>query len=888
MDSHRKSRRSSILKVRQTEVEIETTTAVQSDNKQVLKRRVSFHNVKTVQNFEKGDLNLLEGSPFKEKIQETMSSDGILTPGRSTAHSTPSTASGIENNTHFADDTMTAFEKGPRERLTYNDVTRYSPIEMSFGDTTAMDAPCSPNDDNLLENSVSNNDTMAAFVKGNKARLSYDRITNYSLADMSLVETTVTDSTDAQNTAEAFGSTCHSSADMSISDNTFTTDVPQKGVLNTTRCSNVDMSLDSTADCSSRSSNDTQACLENIGKPRKLPSTLQSDHRVADRLFESSRYDITLDETIMAFVKAGQRKCIYQSPSHSPVEKLSSTTFCDDTALAFKGASNLTHTYVEEKEEIPTDSDMDVTSACTMHESEAEEKDTALNKTFDIVSSNKSCQSLAEASSAETTKEFTAIAVSNNEPCEIVALNNDGKLFEAEEEEEIVHNASIDGSLGKAEAMSILSATFTKTHLDSPGVVDRKRQRIMDKSEAMEEMEEQRRADVSSFQRMDPISIEHLFGEKMKGHAEEALASENMQGDSVATKLESTALCEISMDITQQNTDAVDVTQENEHGNRTALLGDTLHTLAEQVDDMEISAVQKNATTNESIYEFINESTYTKRDISILPSGSRFRPNASKDDTILSVKSLRDETTSLSCRMMFDSHSLQVNYVNVLDDQPDSNMIREQISEELATKINEMYQRSDKEFGLLLPELQEKDAVKALAVKNMATRALSFDDADMLQSARLLAEIEWANARSEVAKQAVLGTEQSIANDELELAQLIEDSRLCGQLDQLETEVQALKEELIETPSAAEASEIIRSYENALKEEEELDRKILKEEIEWLRDELQAARQRKEELRKENEELIEIERRLERNSATVRALKQQILDRRQMEPNSSN
>ncbi|KAK6017288.1 hypothetical protein OSTOST_17193, partial [Ostertagia ostertagi] len=55
----RKSRRSSILKVRQTEVVSEKVTVEDDTNKQVMKRRVSFHNVKTVQNFEKDNLNLL-------------------------------------------------------------------------------------------------------------------------------------------------------------------------------------------------------------------------------------------------------------------------------------------------------------------------------------------------------------------------------------------------------------------------------------------------------------------------------------------------------------------------------------------------------------------------------------------------------------------------------------------------------------------------------------------------------------------------------------------------------------------------------------------------------------------------------------------------------------
>ncbi|VDM70853.1 unnamed protein product [Strongylus vulgaris] len=127
---------------------------------------------------------------------------------------------------------------------------------MSIGDTTVTDAPSSPNADHI-ENTFFNNDTMAAFEKGPKGRLSYDRLTNYSVADMSLVETAVTDSTEAPSTAEAFGSLCHSSENMFISDNTFReADAGQKATLNlnATQYSNIDMSLNSTVDCSSRES----------------------------------------------------------------------------------------------------------------------------------------------------------------------------------------------------------------------------------------------------------------------------------------------------------------------------------------------------------------------------------------------------------------------------------------------------------------------------------------------------------------------------------------------------------------------------------------------------------------------------------------------------------
>ncbi|KAJ1361088.1 hypothetical protein KIN20_020265, partial [Parelaphostrongylus tenuis] len=78
-DPSQKGRRSSILELRQGDVAVENTDDVDDEQKQVFERRVSFHNVKTVQTFDENHLNLLDGSPVKEKIQETMSSDGVLT-----------------------------------------------------------------------------------------------------------------------------------------------------------------------------------------------------------------------------------------------------------------------------------------------------------------------------------------------------------------------------------------------------------------------------------------------------------------------------------------------------------------------------------------------------------------------------------------------------------------------------------------------------------------------------------------------------------------------------------------------------------------------------------------------------------------------------------------
>ncbi|RCN28524.1 hypothetical protein ANCCAN_25730 [Ancylostoma caninum] len=126
-------------------------------------------------------------------------------------------------------------------------------------------------------------------------------------------------------------------------------------------------------------------------------------------------------------------------------------------------------------------------------------------------------------------------------------------------------------------------------------------------------------------------------------------------------------------------------------------------------------------------------------------------------------------------------------YANPADDQPEGNLVREQIVDELTKKVLEMRQRSESDFGVLFPKLQARDAAKALAVKNMTPRALSIDEADLLQSARLVAEIEWANIRTEVAKQAISAIEQCLTEDDPCLKELCEDVQLCERLDELET-----------------------------------------------------------------------------------------------------
>ncbi|KHJ86354.1 hypothetical protein OESDEN_13900 [Oesophagostomum dentatum] len=230
--------------------------------------------------------------------------------------------------------------------------------------------------------------------------------------------------------------------------------------------------------------------------------------------------------------------------------------------------------------------------------------------------------------------------------------------------------------------------------------------------------------------------------------------------------------------------------------------------------------------------------------------------------------------------MMFDTHSVQVNYVNPEEDQPDCNLIREQIAEELLEKLKEIQQTSQSGFEAAVPRLQELDAVKALSVKNMSTRALSFDDEELLHAVRLTAETEWMNVRKDVARQACTAVEQCIIDDEPDLRQLIEDTQVCEDMDEMQIEVQKLEEELSGAPSFEDAVEIFSSSERFMKEEEELDRLILAEEIEWVKLELQQARLRNAEIRQRHEWLLQQEKMLEKNAAKVRELKHEITNLR--------
>ncbi|CAI5440104.1 unnamed protein product [Caenorhabditis angaria] len=104
----RKNRRSSILKTR-TQPDIFDENEEQTLGGAGKERRVSFHNVKHVKNYDKERGNFLHASPLREKITDTMDSDGILTPrGRQLAE----------------DETIQVFQE--------NNTTRRETVDMSI------------------------------------------------------------------------------------------------------------------------------------------------------------------------------------------------------------------------------------------------------------------------------------------------------------------------------------------------------------------------------------------------------------------------------------------------------------------------------------------------------------------------------------------------------------------------------------------------------------------------------------------------------------------------------------------------------------------------------------------------------------------------------------
>ncbi|CAL2037874.1 unnamed protein product [Caenorhabditis brenneri] len=77
---NRNGRRNSILKTRVTVDVLSETVDNNVPAGPAQNRRVSFHNVKQIQEYDRHHGQMIEGTPIKEKITDTLGSDGILTP----------------------------------------------------------------------------------------------------------------------------------------------------------------------------------------------------------------------------------------------------------------------------------------------------------------------------------------------------------------------------------------------------------------------------------------------------------------------------------------------------------------------------------------------------------------------------------------------------------------------------------------------------------------------------------------------------------------------------------------------------------------------------------------------------------------------------------------
>ncbi|KAJ1353170.1 hypothetical protein KIN20_009742 [Parelaphostrongylus tenuis] len=630
-DPSQKGRRSSILKLRQGDVTVENTDDVDDEQKQVFKRRVSFHNVKTVQTFDENNLNLLDGSPVKEKIQETMSSDGVLTPGRghipSLTH--PSKADERENveNTSSMDITMNDSVTGLVPGLCRHEKTRYSTCDMSLGNETFlnMEGDLSPPADDQTE-------------------------------------------------------------DMSISSNRTTADLP--GLTPT----------------------------------------------VSRTSFEESNC-----ETVFSFYSNSFLSQSYAGFTPSSDFLIAGTDFSYDNLVS-------THLY-------------------------------PVHRHLSLCSENK-------------TTTFP--------PGDNTSLFFKTVLHRNQKEEDVDTFCLKSAQLSDA-------TDFFREEPPKPGSED-----MRSSCDRSGQPQTGSRMDIST---MDvTITTSQNIQNQVIGETSESCADVDKMAFSVQS-----VQPEDGNDLVRENIQDSVIRMEEEE--------------IENADTAEKNYSQLYYSTNETH----NEVSITKRDISVMPVGSRFQlSSSSKDDSTLSGQSLH-ETASYLKRMMFNTQSMQVNYVSPANNQPESNRFREEILEELRRKVLEIEASSSSNIDILLPKLQEIHPKKAQALKKMDMRALELDDVDVFHCACLRSEIEWAQFRLEIAQKARSALQQSLANDEPKLQTCREDAQLCCSRDELQRDVEKLQTELADLPSADEIAAIIASHKQAVEEEEDLEDQILDLELKEMR-----------------------------------------------------
>lgn len=935
----RESRRSSILKVRQTEASAENTP-VEDDPKYTLKRRVSFHNVKTVQNFEKDDLNLLDGSPFREKIQETMSSDGILTPGKGRVTPTDPTSRGDMSQSSFMDNTLICF-KEEGNHLCFREVTKYSVTDMSINETGLHQELCSP-------------------------------------ADMSICQTTSTESSASRRRcASRSDSTQYDSEDMSFSINSSSRSSDgtllalEEGLGNGTKtpaCKPISPGCSQSMMDVTRgdvTKNDTMACVNTqLGQNLWSLKTLCTSQNLSDK----SSISFAEEDTALVFdVETVAPREIGKQDSEE-ISTVLSDSFDDgntmavfslhqpDTGTAERDSSDVTILAATPNISLESSAmeashvdweESGIKELLSNHETRTAEVDSTFfvedhiqagdqivqlhescsraiqigDGTINLVTSEMSlCSddkdtvleallSTSRAGRAHTLLEPATDVLRTSEQCSnilnaTIVLNTDDPTSAVERMDMTINLITTPDSTQDPRHEDTKQAT----ELEVPAVPAEHSVRMgldlpsSDSAKAEEEqllsqqvphdaidnecVEVHRRADMSCYRPEDHVGSEDLLHSKVENQTDLAQTEISLLRDEemdISRSLERSSVCR-DEDVQVFQKGAVedngqhcyDNSALNDAVSRRSLMSETLRTLNASVRTS-TSESQGNYSVNYTIEESLNEASVRGRDISIMRIGGRFRSSTSThDDSVLSLRSLRDETICLPQRMMFDSHSLQVIYVNPVEDQPEGNLIRKEIKDELMDKLHEMKETSTSEMNAVWPELLARFPERAIAAKSMDARALSLDDADLLVSGRLRAEIEWAQIRAKVADEARLRIEALIERDAELVKGLQEDVELCSSVDQLRKEVQVLEDELEGLPSAEEAQRILDSYDQAQTDEEHLDDQILDLEIEELRLMLELERRRNRELRELNAELASVATTLERNNARVRTLVRQV------------
>uniref|UniRef100_A0A158P6I5 Kinetochore protein nuf2 n=1 Tax=Angiostrongylus cantonensis TaxID=6313 RepID=A0A158P6I5_ANGCA len=341
----------------------------------------------------------------------------------------------------------------------------------------------------------------------------------------------------------------------------------------------------------------------------------------------------------------------------------------------------------------------------------------------------------------------------------------------------------------------------------------------------------------------------------------------------------------LAMNILQTFTEAAAETREysndvgsaqNSDENRTALAMSIVQTLSEATADTKTITPETMTEMNCSINESHNEANVEGGE----QVGSNFQSSISSGDhAVCSVQSLCDKIACHLKRMIFNTQSMQVNYVSPVIDQPESNVVRELILEELrrmVLNVKEKYRISSSKVAVLLPKLQAIAPTKALALRNMNMRALEFDDEDLFYCGCLRAEIELAQIRLEVAQQARIALEQLIACDESTLKTLREDAQLCSSIDELQKDVQMLQAELSDLPSVDEIAKLVASHKQAVEDEKNLNRQILDLEIQERRLEVELARAKNKDFKETIEKLDFLANTYEMNKARVHAFTQKI------------